>query len=294
MRDCNLKVIDTSNTSSAVIACSRNQRRPDENFIAGMLGGSVSTALLFPLDLIKVRMQVNETLVSSTCKKMGRYDRSIISSFRSIIRYEGVRGLYGGLTPSLAGSGMSWGGYFYFYERIKGAMVHHRNERGKLRGAGENGIKGKESLHLGPLDHFAASCAAGAVMVIFTNPIWLIKTRMQLQVRTVAIVGDGSRGRHKLHDPALNKVRPYSGMFDAIQTIVKEEGILAMYKGALPAMMLTTHGGVQFVSYEFLKRNISSSNGDLFYKRQRNKKRTAMQYMYDSLGYICMGAVSKM
>jgi solute carrier family 25 folate transporter 32 len=37
---------------------------------------------------------------------------------------------------------------------------------------------------------------------------------------------------------------PYTGMFDAARTIVREEGVAALYKGAVPALLLTSHGGV--------------------------------------------------
>ena len=34
---------------------------------------------------------------------------------------------------------------------------------------------------LGPIDHLIAGVQAGAIMVIITNPLWLAKTRLQLQ-----------------------------------------------------------------------------------------------------------------
>ena len=46
---------------------------------------------------------------------------------------------------------------------------------------------------------------------------------------------------------------PYKGILDAFTRIVKEEGWLALYRGILPALFLTSHGAVQFVVYEKLK-----------------------------------------
>ena len=48
----------------------------------------------------------------------GKY-RSISSSLKAVLRGEGIRGLYQGLTPAIIGSCASWGGYFYFYENAK-------------------------------------------------------------------------------------------------------------------------------------------------------------------------------
>lgn len=69
------------------------------------------TAALYPLELIKTRMQVEQS-------SNGTY-RSISSSLRTVLKREGFRGLYQGLTPALIGACGSWGGYFYFYETAK-------------------------------------------------------------------------------------------------------------------------------------------------------------------------------
>ena len=69
------------------------------------------TAALYPLELIKTRMQVEES-------QGGKY-RNISSSLKAVLRGEVIRGLYQGLTPAIIGSCASWGGYFYFYENSK-------------------------------------------------------------------------------------------------------------------------------------------------------------------------------
>ena len=183
------------------------------HLIAGFAGGGISTILLFPLDLIKVRLQANENLKGS---KELIQSSSFMRTFRNIIRYEGILGLYQGIGPAILGSSASWGGYFFFYEGIK--------EWYKCK---------SDSTSMGPIENFAAACGSGAIMVGLTNPIWLIKTRMQLQMKGVQVVN------------TQNVKAPYSGMANAFQTIVREEGILALYKGAVPALMLVSHGGIQ-------------------------------------------------
>jgi len=69
------------------------------------------TGALYPLELIKTRMQV---ISDST----GTY-RSLTKSFSQVLRNEGVKGLYQGMSPALVGASGSWGGYFYFYEQSK-------------------------------------------------------------------------------------------------------------------------------------------------------------------------------
>ncbi|XP_020530089.1 folate transporter 1, chloroplastic isoform X2 [Amborella trichopoda] len=66
---------------------------------------------------------------------------------------------------------------------------------------------------------------------LFTNPVWLVKTRLQLQT-------------------PLSQSPPYSGFSDAIRTILKEEGWRTLYKGIGPGLLLVSHGAIQFTAYE--------------------------------------------
>jgi hypothetical protein len=79
--------------------------------IAGTLGGTAATGLLYPLELIKTRMQVIDD-------SSGVY-RSLRKAFTTVLRKEGVEGLYSGVGPAVFAAAGSWGGYFYFYEQSK-------------------------------------------------------------------------------------------------------------------------------------------------------------------------------
>jgi solute carrier family 25 (mitochondrial folate transporter), member 32 len=81
--------------------------------------------------------------------------------------------------------------------------------------------------------HTLAALEAGMLTVCITNPLWLIKTRMQLQ--------------------SQNHASNYRGMVHAFTTVVKQEGFLGLYKGIVPALALTSHGAVQFTAYERMK-----------------------------------------
>ncbi|KAF9915756.1 hypothetical protein BX616_005455 [Lobosporangium transversale] len=123
--------------------------------LAGFTGGAVSTICLHPLDLIKIRFQVN---ASQAAPRIG----GTLRSFQEIFRSEGFRhGLYRGLTPNFAGATMSWGLYFYLYAGIKGQMPVD-----------------PETGRLGPAQYMIASMLGGALTAAVTNPLWVIKTRM--------------------------------------------------------------------------------------------------------------------
>lgn len=78
---------------------------------------------LYPLELIKTRMQV---ISDST----GTY-RSLTKAFGQVLRNEGVKGLYQGMSPALVGASGSWGGYFYFYEQSKERKLRKLQSTGK-------------------------------------------------------------------------------------------------------------------------------------------------------------------
>ncbi len=49
----------------------------------------------------------------------------------------------------------------------------------------------------------------------------------------------------------------YRGTLHAFQTIVKEEGVTALFKGLTPQLFGLGHVAVQFPMYEYLKKKIA-------------------------------------
>ena len=282
--------------------------------VAGVAGGSVSTCLLFPLDLVKIRMQVNEESSSrmplpsklkgsqnhhsqKSLRQHGHRRPTIASSLRNVVKYEGFLGLYQGLSPALVASAISWGGYFFLYEGMKKQVLavrrkshyaqqqqQEQQQQSSSSDASANGTNKVERLSA--TENFTAACLAGAAMVCVTNPIWLIKTRMQLQLRHFKD-GTAQGGDAKI------PIRPYRNMFDAASTIVREEGPMALYKGASVAFVMVSHGGIQFVAYEFLKSHFGTNTRAERAKKQDHERISVLEALEDSLGYLTMGAASK-
>ncbi|KAG6612956.1 putative mitochondrial folate transporter/carrier [Phytophthora cinnamomi] len=192
---------------------------------AGLGAGAVSTVLLYPLDLVKVRYQVHE--------KSAHAYRSLGHAFRSIVAEEGVRALFRGMSPALYGATLSWGIYMLFYQSAKERYARMADE-GWIRGSWQ---------------HFFSGIEAGCVVVPLTNPIWLVKIRMQVQSnRRMQASVTGKDAARKLVENV-----PYRSVTDAFRRIVAEEGVSALYNGMIPALFLTTNGAIKFVAYERLK-----------------------------------------
>ena len=200
----------------------------DNHLVAGTLAGLISTVGLYPLELLKMRMQVTDGVSSAYT--------SMRSAVRSVLQDEGFWGLYKGMTPGVIASTGSWGGYFYFYELSKRRKLSSKQAAGG----------GNNSSTLGVSDHMLSGVEAGSIMQLIFNPLWLIKTRLAIQ-DAQGLFSDVSR---------VNSLPKYRGMTDAFVTILAEEGVRGLYKGLLPGLLLTSHGAVQFASYEFMKAEV--------------------------------------
>ncbi|KAK6150621.1 hypothetical protein DH2020_015553 [Rehmannia glutinosa] len=216
-----------------------------ENAAAGSAAGLATVTFTHPLDVVRTRFQVNDGRLST----LPTYKNTPHALF-TIARTEGLRGLYGGFYPAVLGSTISWGLYFYFYSKAKQRYLRSREE-------------------LSPGLHLASAAEAGGLVCFCTNPIWLVKTRLQLQTPQQA--------------------RPYSGFHDALRTILKEEGWRALYKGLVPGLVLVTHGAIQFTAYEELRKMVINLRTD---ESERNSDMA--DNSLDSFDYAILGAASKL
>lgn len=165
-------------------------------FISGLTAGFTSTIILHPLDLIKTRFQVDESLKKKSRTSIGhkvQVDQNVRLTSNFIRKQLGFKGLYRGLTPAILGSSVSWALYWMLYENFKSQLEGYNDEQGKLK----------------PVLYLTTSYTAGCITTLCTNPIWLIKTRMELQV-------PGNE--------------PYNGFTDAVIKIFKNEGIQGFYR----------------------------------------------------------------
>jgi len=174
---------------------------------------------------IQARQQIQRRLLTDGESKL-RY-RGTLMSLGIIYKEEGVRGLYRGFQPTVIGYAPAWAIYFTFYNR------------GRTEFSKEFPSASKE------LGIITAAVFSGAVSNLVTNPIWVIRTRLQTQ-------------EHVSRKPE------YFGTFDAARKIFRREGFLAFYKGMIPAMWGLIHVAIQFPVYEKFKQvlNVNLDNRD--------------------------------
>ncbi|KAL8139161.1 hypothetical protein V2J09_005162 [Rumex salicifolius] len=181
---------------------------------AGAAAGVIAATFVCPLDVIKTRLQVHglSTLANGNGK-----GGVIVTSLGQIFRKEGLRGMYRGLSPTVLALLPNWAVYFTIYDQLKCLLSSDV----------EN-----QQLSLGA-NMMAAACAGGAT-TIATNPLWVVKTRLQTQGIKMA-------------------VQPYKGTFSALRKIADKEGIRGLYSGLVPALAGISHVAIQFPMYEKIK-----------------------------------------
>jgi len=211
---------------------------------AACLSGGLNVLVSYPLELVRTRFQMQILEKRS----------STFSTLRNIVKVEGVRGLYSGCALGMIGATIAWASYMYVYTEVK--LFYEKEE--KLKG---HGIDAFQSWPI-----IVASLTGGICTQIITTPIWLVKTRLQLNS-----LGD------KPH---------YTGTIDAFKKIYKIEGFLGFYKGLIPSLFTTVHGLVQFFVYEKLTYSISKNSWYKSWNPAENNKSFMSGYLAFFSGFI--------
>lgn len=177
----------------------------------GAASGMTAALLTYPLDLVRSRLMMANTSAG------GAAYRGIADCAQKILAQEGVRGLYGGLGPTLCGivpyAGISFGAF--------GAL-----KRIAPRDAETGKVTTSTKLAIGAV--------AGVVSQTASFPIDTVRRRMQVQ---------GAHGAPRL----------YSSARDCAAQLYRMEGPAGFYRGlAANVLRAAPNTAVQFTVYDFL------------------------------------------
>ncbi|KAJ2166319.1 mitochondrial aspartate-glutamate transporter agc1, partial [Coemansia sp. RSA 353] len=188
------------------------------NFAIGAVAGGIGAAVVYPIDLVKTRMQNQRAAVVGEML----YKNSI-DCFRKVIRNEGILGLYRGLGPQLVGVAPE--------KAIKLTVNDFVRSRFTNKQTGEIAVAGE----------MLAGAMAGASQVVFTNPLEIVKIRLQIQ------------GEMLKEAVGSTKAISRSGAI----TIIKELGLVGLYKGASACLLRDVpFSAIYFTCYSHLKKDV--------------------------------------
>lgn len=125
------------------------------DLISGAGAGLICSVLCAPLDVAKVRMQVQGSL------GIKKYKGGVISTITKIYREEGIRGPFKGIGPALITAPLFWGVYWPLYGHLKPMLSEYFPNWSY------------------PMVHLVSAISAGGVADVITNPFWVTRTRIQ-------------------------------------------------------------------------------------------------------------------
>lgn len=96
--------------------------------------------------------------------------------------------------------------------------------------------------------HLVSAAAAGMTVATALSPVWVIKTRLQIQTNIDHVMADGK------------PLRNYNGAVDAFRGILREEGVRGLYRGLSASYLGVTEGATHFVMYQALKAKGSTAS----------------------------------
>lgn len=183
---------------------------------AGSASGVITRLLCQPLDVLKIRFQLQVEPVVRNVAISSKY-RSIFQATNLIIQEEGIKALWKGHVPGQLLS-ISYGlAQFTTFEVL-------------TKKSANLGITQKWDV----IVHFMCGSISGCTATFVSFPFDVVRTRLVAQSES-------------------NKI--YKSVPDAFHQIVKQEGPLVLYRGMLPTFMqVGPHAGAQFMFYKIFDK----------------------------------------
>ncbi|KAI5455904.1 mitochondrial carrier domain-containing protein, partial [Mariannaea sp. PMI_226] len=192
---------------------------------AGATSGVATSVVICPLEVIKIKLQGRDGLqlwtLDSISKRRSFQDRGLIGTGRAIWLEGGLIGMYQELGPTMVAYLPRGAIYFTVYHRVNQFLKERFS---------------KQPLHV-------SAVTGGTCSILFTNPLWVIKTRFISQAST----------------SAKDTPKEYKSAIDVAWKMYCREGITSFYSGLTPALLGVTHLAVQFPLYDQFKRYLTGT-----------------------------------
>lgn len=191
-------------------------------FASSAFAACVAELCTIPLDTAKVRLQLQKKAVAGDALTLPKY-KGMLGTVATIAREEGLASLWKGIVPGLHRQCLFGGLRIGMYEPVKAFYV------------GDNFV-GDVPLSKKVL----AALTTGALAITIANPTDLVKVRLQAEGKL---------------PPGVP--RRYSGALNAYSTILRQEGVGALWTGLGPNVARNAIiNAAELASYDQVKESI--------------------------------------
>ncbi|KAK7193048.1 hypothetical protein DPSP01_007608 [Paraphaeosphaeria sporulosa] len=194
---------------------------PWGNAVAGSAGAVLANALVYPLDIVKTKLQVQVKRAPGSYAEAAasspdhEHYASTLDAITKIVKAEGVAGLYAGMTGSLIGVASTNFAYFYWYTIVRTLYL-------------------KYSAAPGTAAELGLGAVAGAVAQLFTIPVAVVTTRQQTTT--------------KLERKGL--------LATGKEVIDSEDGWTGLWRGLKASLVLVVNPAITYGAYQRLKESL--------------------------------------
>ena len=173
---------------------------PVQRLFCGGCAGITSVTCTYPLDIVRTRLSIQTASFENLGSRASK-PPGMWAVMKNMYKNEGgLPGLYRGIIPTIAGVAPYVGLNFMTYESVR----HYFTEPGEQSPVWYRKL--------------AAGAISGAVAQTCTYPFDVLRRRFQ--VNTMSGMG-----------------YQYKSIFDAVKTIVTQEGVFGLYKGIVPNLL---------------------------------------------------------
>ncbi|KAK5174350.1 mitochondrial thiamine pyrophosphate transporter [Saxophila tyrrhenica] len=187
--------------------------------LSGAIAGLVSRFCIAPLDVLKIRLQLQyHSLSDPLSQRLQKTPAGVAVVARDIIRHEGITGFWKGNIPA-EGLYLSYGAVQFLAYRSTTQLI-------------ETLAEDRNTKVPGMVKSFIAGAVAGTAATTATYPLDLLRTRFAAQ----------------------GTERVYEGLVASVREITRNEGYTGFFRGLTAGIgQIVPYMGLFFASYESLK-----------------------------------------
>uniref|UniRef100_A0A3P8VV37 Solute carrier family 25 member 36a n=1 Tax=Cynoglossus semilaevis TaxID=244447 RepID=A0A3P8VV37_CYNSE len=249
-------------------------------------GGTVGAILTCPLEVVKTRLQSSSITLYISQVQLSTVNGASVARvvppgplhcLKLILQREGARSLFRGLGPTLVGVAPSRAIYFAAYSTAKEKL---------------NGVLAPDSTQV----HMLSAGMAGFTAITATNPIWLIKTRLQLDARCEALHLHAKLMKVNNITSLLtpycdyrNRGERQMNAFECVRRVYQMDGLRGFYRGMSASYAGISETVIHFVIYERIKQKLL----DFKAHARMDDEDESFRDAFDFLGMMLAAATSK-